>query len=90
MNSFASLSDKPSIDSFSSRNTAISSLFTTKPSLNLFCFCFTIIKPAPHTIIRVFMEYKPLDNKIDIKEQELVSPNREGFTVVEWGGSLIK
>lgn len=48
------------------------------------------IKPAPHTIIRVFMEYKPLDNKIDIKEQELVSPNREGFTVVEWGGSLIK
>ncbi len=48
------------------------------------------INPTPDTIIRVFMEYKPLDNKIDIKEQELVSPNREGFTVVEWGGSLIK
>lgn len=47
------------------------------------------IKPTPDTLIRVFMEYKPLDNKIDIKEQELLSPNREGFTVVEWGGSLI-
>ena len=48
------------------------------------------IKPNPDTLIRVFMEYKPLDNKIDIKQQEITTVNREGFTVVEWGGSLIK
>lgn len=48
------------------------------------------IKPTPDTLIRVFMEYKSLDKKIDIKQQKLNSINREGFTVVEWGGSLIK
>ena len=48
------------------------------------------INPAPDTIIRVFMEYKPLEEKIDVKEQKLVSLNRKGFTVVEWGGTLIK
>ena len=48
------------------------------------------IKPTPDTLIRVLMKYKPLDNKIDMKEQKLNSINRKGFTVVEWGGSLIK
>ena len=48
------------------------------------------INPAPDTIIRVFMEYKPLDTKVIIKEQNLFSIDRKGFTVVEWGGSLIK
>ena len=48
------------------------------------------INPKPDTIIRVLMDYKPLDNKINIKEQTLSTPKRFGFTVVEWGGSLIK
>ena len=48
------------------------------------------INPTPDTLIRIFMKYKPLKNKIEIKEQELSSPVRNGFTVVEWGGSLIK
>ncbi len=48
------------------------------------------INPVPDTIIRVFMEYKPLDTKVIIKEQNLFSIDRKGFTVVEWGGSLIK
>ena len=48
------------------------------------------INPKPDTIIRVMMEYKPIDNLIDIKEQKLVTPKREGFTVVEWGGSIIE
>ena len=48
------------------------------------------ISPAPDTIIRVLMEYKGIDNVIDIPEQKLVTPVRKGFTVVEWGGSLIK
>ena len=48
------------------------------------------ITPKPDTIIRVLMEYKPLNEKISIKKQKLSTPKRRGFTVVEWGGSEIK
>ena len=48
------------------------------------------ITPTPDTIIRVLMKYKPINEKIKIKEQKLTTPNRSGFTVVEWGGTLIK
>ncbi len=48
------------------------------------------ITPKPDTIIRVLMDYKPLDEKINVVEQKLVTPERYGFTVVEWGGSIIK
>ena len=48
------------------------------------------INPKPDTVIRVLMEYKPLDKKINIKEQTLTKVDRYGFTVVEWGGTLIK
>ena len=44
------------------------------------------IDPEPDTLIRVLMEYKPLNRKIAIKEQELERVNRSGYTVVEWGG----
>jgi hypothetical protein len=48
------------------------------------------IEPKPDTLIRVFMEYKPLDEYKEVKEQELVKVQRKGYTVVEWGGSEIK
>ena len=48
------------------------------------------INPAPDTLIRVFMEYKPLDDYKKVKEQHLNKVVREGYTVVEWGGSEIK
>ena len=48
------------------------------------------INPKPDTLIRVLMTFKGLDSKIDVKEQNLVSPVRTGFTVVEWGGLEIK
>ena len=47
------------------------------------------ITPKPDSIIRVYMEYLGLDEKIEIKEQKLVSPARFGYTVVEWGGKAI-
>ena len=47
------------------------------------------INPKPDSIIRVFMAFKPLDNRIKIKEQKLKKQTRKGFSVVEWGGSLI-
>ena len=40
----------------------------------------------PDTLIRIIMDYKPLNEKINVKEQELESTIRNGFTVVEWGG----
>lgn len=48
------------------------------------------ITPKPDTIIRIVMDFKPLNEKIKIKEQKLLSQNRVGYTVVEWGGSEIK
>lgn len=44
----------------------------------------------PDTMIRVLMQYKALEAYIEVKEQELLTPVRKGFTVVEWGGTEIK
>lgn len=48
------------------------------------------ITPEPDSILRVFMAYKPLDKAVSIEEPELDTFNREGFTVVEWGGTVIR
>ncbi len=48
------------------------------------------IDPKPTSIIRILMDFKPLDKKIEVEEQQLKTPYRTGYTVVEWGGSLIK
>jgi len=45
------------------------------------------ITPKPDTMIRVFLTIKKLDAPINVKEQKLVSVERKGYTVVEWGGS---
>lgn len=45
------------------------------------------ITPQPDTLIRVFMAWKPVQEKVEIPEQTFEAPNRTGFTVVEWGGS---
>ena len=45
------------------------------------------VEPAPDTVLRVFMAYKPLENMIRILPQKLQTVQREGFTLVEWGGA---
>ncbi|MBQ8578237.1 MAG: hypothetical protein IJ449_09800 [Clostridia bacterium] len=48
------------------------------------------VTPTPDTVIRVYMVYKPLDKDIEIPEQILPeTPARNGFTVVEWGGTML-
>ena len=47
------------------------------------------INPKPDTLIRVRMEYKALDKKIKVKEQKLSRVERQGYTVVEWGGTNV-
>ena len=48
------------------------------------------INPSPDTIIRVLMTFKGLEKPIEVEEQKLDTPERKGFTVVEWGGTEIK
>lgn len=45
------------------------------------------ISPTPDTLIRVFMYYMPLDMPLRTEKQDLKSIDRNGFTVVEWGGT---
>ena len=45
------------------------------------------VTPAPDSMLRVFMAWKPLETPIEIEPQELTAFERHGFTVVEWGGT---
>lgn len=47
------------------------------------------ITPAPDSVIRVCMQWKGLDEQIEVEEQRLEGFERKGFTVVEWGGTVI-
>lgn len=47
------------------------------------------VLPKPDTMIRVFMAWKPLEEREEIQPQSLSAPERNGFTVVEWGGTKI-
>lgn len=47
------------------------------------------IEPVPDTLIRVFMAWKATDAFVDLPGQELSAPERNGFTVVEWGGTEV-
>jgi len=49
-----------------------------------------LISPKPDTLIRVMMTYQPLTEPIQVASQKLPpTPERVGFVVVEWGGTLI-
>lgn len=47
------------------------------------------VSPAPDSVLRVHMVYKPLTARQAIPEQQLTEGfERNGFTMVEWGGSI--
>ena len=48
------------------------------------------IEPAPDSLLRIFMVYVPLENAVEIEPQQLETFERNGFTVIEWGGSEIR
>jgi hypothetical protein len=48
------------------------------------------ITPAPDSMLRVFMVFKPLDKFQQISPQQLDTFERKGFAVVEWGGTEIE
>lgn len=49
-----------------------------------------IVSPAPDSVIRVFMTFRASENEVYLPEQTLPQYQRNGFTVVEWGGGEIK
>lgn len=48
------------------------------------------IDPKPDSVIRVLMTYKKLNRPIKVEEQKLENVERNGFVVVEWGGTEIR
>lgn len=48
------------------------------------------VTPAPDNLLRVFMAWKPLTEAVEIAPQTFLPFNRDGFTVVEWGGAQVK
>ncbi len=46
------------------------------------------VSPKPDSVIRVFMDYTPLEKEIKVAPLSFQTPERKGFTVVEWGGAL--
>lgn len=48
------------------------------------------VTPAPDTVIRVFMSWYGSDVPVSLPAETLTAPAREGFVVVEWGGSEIR
>lgn len=48
------------------------------------------ISPEPDSVLRVFMVFKKLDEEIDVQPQEFETFRRDGFTVIEWGGTELK
>ena len=46
-----------------------------------------LISPQPDSMLRVVIHIKKVDEKVNIKKQQLKKFNREGFSVVEWGGT---
>ena len=48
------------------------------------------IDPKPDAILRIFMNYQPMDSWAKIPPQQFAPFERKGFTVVEWGGGLFK
>lgn len=46
------------------------------------------IYPEPDTIIRILMDFTPLEKPIEVEGYEIKTPERKGFTVIEWGGVI--
>lgn len=48
------------------------------------------VYPEPDSILRIYMVFQRVDEFVEVVEQQLIEFERTGFTLVEWGGSIIK
>ncbi|EAY13591.1 Ubiquitin family protein [Trichomonas vaginalis G3] len=51
--------------------------------------CPMTVEPKPQNINRVFFAALPLDIPEEIEPQDLPRFKRDGFTVIEWGGTIV-
>lgn len=45
------------------------------------------VTPEPDSMIRVFMQFAPIEKGTKVTEQKLAKALRKGYSVIEWGGS---
>lgn len=48
------------------------------------------VSPRPKTAIRLFMDWQPISQEVRLQAPVVRTPVREGFTLVEWGGTLYR
>lgn len=48
------------------------------------------VYPEPDSTLRIYMVFQPLNEFVEVEDQALIEFERTGFTLVEWGGSIIK
>ena len=48
------------------------------------------VTPEPDSVLRVFMAWYGTDEPVELAPQEFAPFEREGFTLVEWGGSEVR
>jgi hypothetical protein len=46
------------------------------------------VTPKPDSVIRILMDFSPLQKPISVEGYDIKTPARNGFTVVEWGGVI--
>ena len=48
------------------------------------------VSPQPDSVLRVFMAFKSIDGPVFVARPEIKPFERNGFTVVEWGGAEVR
>ena len=99
MNAISFLEDKLSQAGFTSKEKADFITFWApliqKNDLNFVRFEFNEtcdkfaelnISPKPDHVFRMYIFFSPIHEKFEVTEQKIERINREGFTVLEWGG----
>ncbi len=46
------------------------------------------VSPQPDTIIRILMDFSPLEEPMKVEELKINPQKRKGFTLMEWGGII--
>lgn len=48
------------------------------------------ISPQPDNVYRIYIFFSPIDGPMKTVDQDIPRMNRDGFTVIEWGGQVSK
>lgn len=48
------------------------------------------VKPQPNSLVRVWFDFRPLNDEVKLRPQRMEPVTRSGFTVAEWGGLIYK